>query len=153
MRGLRINMLISEKEEEACTDTKVKNGVLKEKTEEGKEHRPEILTVMIYIQDHCGEELNWETLSYEAMLSPGYLRTLFRKETGKSLHQYISQCRMEKAEELLAETNLTVGEIMSMLSVKHLSYFGKQFRNYSGLSPVEYRKRVMDPQTYAAWDE
>ncbi|PDO10750.1 MAG: hypothetical protein BLM47_05265 [Candidatus Reconcilbacillus cellulovorans] len=94
-----------------------------------------------YIAEHLHEEnLNREQLAAAVYLNPAYLSRLFRKETGLSLHDYISQQRIEKAKKLLAESSMKVSVVAETVGYSHFSHFAKMFRKLTGMSPHDYRK-------------
>ena len=72
-------------------------------------------------------------------LSPTYLSDLLRSLTGQSAQHYIHQRVIEKAKDLLATTDLTVGEIAYLLGFGHPQSFNKLFRNKTGASPLGFR--------------
>jgi len=92
-----------------------------------------------YIHNHYGEDLSLDILSREACLSPRYLSSLFIKETGYGINKYIKEVRMEKAKELLLNTNLKVTEICSRVGYSNLSYFCKNFAEQFGITPDKFR--------------
>lgn len=103
------------------------------------ENRP-IRVVKQFITSHYGESLTLEQASDAAGLSPAYLGTLFKKETGMTFLEYLSGVRMEAAKQLLKETNRTVADICMAVGYNDVRYFTKSFTKYSGLKPNEYRK-------------
>lgn len=103
------------------------------------ENRP-IRIVKQFITSHYGESLTLEQASDAAGLSPAYLGTLFKKETGMTFLEYLSGVRMEAAKQLLKETNRTVADICMAVGYNDVRYFTKSFTKYSGLKPNEYRK-------------
>ena len=72
-------------------------------------------------------------------MSREYLMKLFKQEYGLGIHEYVQKVRMEKAKELLDDTQLKIQEISEMLGFKDKNYFSKAFRNYYSISPSEYR--------------
>jgi two-component system response regulator YesN len=97
--------------------------------------------IKLYIQDHICEELTRSTIAAKVYLNPSYLSRLFKKETGTGLVEYILQCRMELARQLLIDTNMTVSSIAEQVGYTHFSHFSKMFRQLYGIAPVEYRKK------------
>lgn len=73
--------------------------------------------------------------------SPNYLGQLFKETTGRNFSEYIIMLRMEKASELLRKTNAKVYEIADQVGYRYLPYFSKQFKEWSGMSPLEYRRK------------
>lgn len=103
------------------------------------ENRP-IRVVKQYIGEHYGEALTLEQVSAVAELSPAYLSTVFKKDTGMTFLEYLSKVRMDMAKQLLKETSCTVADICEKVGYSDVRYFTKTFTKYSGLKPNEYRK-------------
>ena len=83
-------------------------------------------------------------LAEEVHLFSGYLSFIFKKETGMSFNRFIIVFRMEKAKELLDNTNLEVEQISEKVGFANVSYFRRQFREFYGCSPELYRKGTKD---------
>ncbi|TVY07562.1 helix-turn-helix domain-containing protein [Paenibacillus cremeus] len=64
-------------------------------------------------------------------------------ETGVSFGDYILKCRMEKAIKLLQENKLKVYHIAGMLGYQSSHYFIKVFKKYYGLTPQEFKNRLI----------
>ena len=99
-----------------------------------------IRLVKKYVEEHFGEPLTLEEVSQIADLSPTYLSTLFKKDTGITFLEYLSKVRMDMAKKLLKETNDTVADICGKVGYSDVRYFTKSFTKYAGLKPKEYRK-------------
>lgn len=99
-----------------------------------------IKTVKQYIAENYDRPISLEDVSKDVFLSPAYLGILFKKETGELFSQYISKFRMEKARELLRESNYSIKEIANKLGYKDIRNFSKLFKNIVGVKPTEYRK-------------
>lgn len=93
-----------------------------------------------YMEKHFAEALTIETISGEVSLSPTYFSTLFKKNTGLTFLEYLSNIRMEMAKKLLKETSIPVCDISEKVGYIDTKYFTKTFMKYSGLKPREYRK-------------
>lgn len=93
-----------------------------------------------YIQKHYEEPLTLEELSAVVGLSPTYLSTVFKKDTGMTFLEYLSKVRMDMAKKLLKETNDTVAAVCRQVGYSDVRHFTKTFTKYSGLKPNEYRK-------------
>lgn len=98
-------------------------------------------TVKRYISKHYDQELNLENLSEIVYLSPRYLSSIFKKETGYGLNKYIKAFRMEKAKELLETTHMKVVTICNAVGYSNVSYFIQSFREYFGSSPEKFRQK------------
>lgn len=73
-------------------------------------------------------------------LSPGYMSYIFKKETGEGLNYFIRSYRLEKAKELLEQTNKKIVQICKEVGFSNSSYFCKSFREYYGVTPEKFRK-------------
>ncbi len=96
-------------------------------------------TVINYIKDHLEERLSIQSLSSMIHLSPNYLGKIFFQKTGIFINQYITTCRINKACELLHQTDLPINVIGERVGVPNPHYFSKLFRDNMGMSPSKYR--------------
>ncbi len=99
-----------------------------------------IAKVQEYIVAHLSEDLHREQIAATVYLNPAYLSRLFKKETGKSLSEYIAEARMERAKKLLVQSNDKVSNIAEAIGYVHFSHFAKMFKKITGVTPQEYRK-------------
>jgi transcriptional regulator GlxA family with amidase domain len=67
---------------------------------------------------------------------------VFKSEVSQSPSHYISTLRMREAQRMLSETFLTVKEIRATLGDIDRSHFSREFKNFCGLTPSEFRKRL-----------
>ena len=99
-----------------------------------------VTTVKNYIRSHLDENLTRESLAAMVYLTPDYLSHLFKRETGFSLTNYIIYERIEEAKRLLAGTSQNISDIATRCGFQNISYFSKQFRRFTGVTPREFRK-------------
>ncbi|SFS51286.1 response regulator [Paenibacillus sp. BC26] len=100
-----------------------------------------IAKVKGFIQEHVHTELTRDDIAAHVYRNPAYLSRLFRKETGVSLSDYMTELRIERAKHFLVETNDKVSNIAEEVGYVHFSYFAKLFKKMTGLSPQDYRKK------------
>lgn len=93
-----------------------------------------------YMKQHFNEAISLEIISNQVGFNATYFSSLFKKETGKTFSEYLSQIRMEKAKELLKETNQSVATICEEVGYSDTKHFTKLFTKYTNLKPNEYRK-------------
>ena len=98
-----------------------------------------IKTIKDYIQSHLDENMTRESLAAIVYLTPDYLSHLFKRETGFSLTNYIIYERIEEAKRLLAGTGLSISDIATRCGFQNISYFSKQFKRFTGVTPREFR--------------
>jgi two-component system response regulator YesN len=94
-----------------------------------------------YILQNLDKELTRDSIANHVFVSGGYLGKLFKKEIGMNLPEYINSERMALAAKLLEQTELNITNIAMDVGFSNFPYFSTQFKRYSGLSPVEYRKQ------------
>ncbi|XID90746.1 response regulator [Paenibacillaceae bacterium WGS1546] len=94
-----------------------------------------------YIQEHLHENLTLKDLANKFSFSPNYLGLLFKEETDQYFSDFLITLRMERAKDLLLNTNKKVYEVADLTGYRYLPYFSKKFRECYGMSPLEYRKK------------
>ena len=81
-----------------------------------------------------------EVASY-AMINPQYFSFYFKKNTGETFSTYLQKARLEKACELLKNTDIKIAAIAEMVSYKTSTSFFKYFFEQYHMTPAEYRKQ------------
>ena len=103
-----------------------------------------IYLIKTYIANHYSNaNLSVKDISDYAHLSVSYLCTFFKSETGTTLNQYITEYRMDKAKQLLMDPRNKITEISDKVGYNDGNYFGKSFKKIVGLSPSDYREKVL----------
>lgn len=93
-----------------------------------------------YIEHNYNEKLMINDLAQKFFLNPSYLSGLFKEETGKPFTAYLVECRLNKAVELLENTDLSSSEISVQVGYEDYFHFSKLFKKHIGISPSNYRK-------------
>lgn len=93
-----------------------------------------------YLKEHYAEEANLEKIAEKIGLTSAYISTIFKKETGMTITNYLIQIRLEKAKEMIRDTNMTISEIAYAVGYVDTRYFSKLFIKNVGIKPVEYRR-------------
>jgi two-component system response regulator YesN len=94
------------------------------------------------IRERYGENLTIESLAAEVYLSPTYLCMLFHQAVGCTINTWLTTVRMEKAKEMLADLGNKLYDISFAVGYANPSYFSRQFRKFTGLSPSAYRNQL-----------
>lgn len=92
-----------------------------------------------YILAQLQEDLSLVKLADMVHLNPSYLSRLFKQATGMNVSDYILEKRIDRAKELLRDTNLKINEIAESVGYRSSHSFARFFRNSAGASPQEYR--------------
>ena len=87
------------------------------------------------------EPLDLEALAAEARLSKFHFLRLFRATYGLTPAEYVSMRRIERAQDLLRSTNLTVTEVCHAVGFSSLGSFSSRFRQLVGETPSEFQRR------------
>lgn len=97
-----------------------------------------IETILRYVDEHYCEEITRNDLTDLVYISSDYCSRIFKKETGRSLAQYVQEKRIEKAKKLL-ESDLSVKNVALQVGYSNFSYFSKIFKDMTGVTPMEFR--------------
>lgn len=96
-----------------------------------------------YIQEHLSENITLKTIADYAHVNDSYLSRTFKKECGYSITEYITTLRIEKAKELLSNSDILTYEVSEQVGIADPSYFSLLFKKHTGLSPKEYRNQFV----------
>lgn len=96
-------------------------------------------TAMFYINEHLQQMISVEEIAARCSVSVSALQHRFRAETGVSVSEKIRELKMAKACWLLKHTDLPCGTIAYRMGYSSQSYFTKQFRRQTGMTPQMYR--------------
>ena len=92
-----------------------------------------------YIQQHYTEELTLNRVSEIVHVSPPYISKLFKEKLGMTFLEYLTRIRMEKAKQMLRETQESIRRIGCEVGYQDPNYFSRAFKKYVGVTPREYR--------------
>lgn len=94
------------------------------------------------LEDEFKLPISLENLAQQVGLSKYHFQRLFRKLMGSTPQTYLERVRMQKAQELLKNSELTVAEISMAVGYQSLPHFYALFRKYTNQSPKEYRNHT-----------
>ncbi|NMG22230.1 AraC family transcriptional regulator [Brasilonema bromeliae] len=95
--------------------------------------------VIDYIQAYLDRDLSVGELAAIVQMSRYHFGRLFKQSTGLTAHQYVLQCRIEKAKQLLRDPELPITEVYQQVGFQSQSHFTKVFRRHTGVTPKAYR--------------
>ncbi len=108
-----------------------------------EEQNPGISHAIQFMEQNLGKKISLDEIAEESGYSPSYLTTLFRKKTGYSPSSYFSHLKITKACEYLDFSKQKIKEISFLMGYSDPYYFSKDFQKKMGISPRNYRKRVV----------
>jgi AraC family transcriptional regulator len=95
--------------------------------------------ILDYMDTYLAQDIKLATLAQLLSMSPFHFSRLFKQSVGISPHQYLIQQRIERAKQLLKQTDHTILEIALECGFKCHSHLSKQFRQLTGMTPKTYR--------------
>ncbi|MDF2921115.1 MAG: hypothetical protein K0R57_29 [Paenibacillaceae bacterium] len=121
---------------------------ISDQLQSSKDHRHVhiVENAILYINKNMADNnLSQNAVADVLKLSPVTLGKVFRETTGLPMTDYIKNLRLEKAKELLRQTNLSIDEIVEEIGWGNKKYFSTVFKQQYGVTPMEYRlKSSMD---------
>ncbi len=97
---------------------------------------------ILLIDSDLSANLSLNSLASHQKVSPGYLSTIFKKDTGKTVSEYIREKRIQHAAFLLATTRQQIQTVALHCGIVDVQYFSKIFKKLTGKTPKEYRESV-----------
>lgn len=104
-----------------------------------------IQRMMKLIQVRAGEHVSLSGLARELGISKYHLSHRFKETVGVTFRRYLLQARLERAEALLADEQLSITDVALMAGFNDLARFDKLFKRHTGLTPSAYRARRLGP--------
>lgn len=99
----------------------------------------QLLQVLDYIHDHLDQEIKLADLAALLGMSQFHFSHLFKQSIGIAPYQYLLQQRVERAKQLLKQTDRSIMDIAFMCGFNSHSHLSKQFRQLTGMTPKAYR--------------
>lgn len=110
---------------------------LKNKTEQlARYHR-----ISKYIFNNYDSNITLQEIAKKEFLSPHYLSHEIKYATGNSFTDLVNQTRVEESVKLLLDSDLSISDISDEVGFSHVRYLNKNFKNYYGCTPLQYRKK------------
>ena len=111
-----------------------------------------IASVRRTLEENLDEKISLADLGERFHVSVYHLERLFRTETGYPIGRYRLMCRIAAAREMLAASDIPIGEIAARVGIGDTSNFSRCFRRETGLSPIAYRKKYREERRPACED-
>lgn len=92
-------------------------------------------------KDYRNPELSVKLLADRVYLTPTYLSSLFKKTTGVTIGQYLTELRLWEARKLLEDPKYKLYQISELSGYRDPNYFARIFKKKTGMTPSEYRER------------
>ena len=102
-------------------------------------HADTVYKIMEYVKQNCNRKIQLSELAKLTHFNKAYLSRIFKKETGETLSSFIMRMRVEEAQRLLLETDLSLAQISSQVGFEDQSYFTKAFKAVAAITPGQLR--------------
>ncbi len=103
----------------------------------------QIERIFRYLHEHAMESLELNDVAMRFHMAPSTLYRRLKRETGRSLTELVNELRISHACGLLAHGDARIAEICFQCGYQNLSYFNRRFRDSTGMTPREYRRRIL----------
>lgn len=112
------------------------------KTHSMKNYSPFVQKIITTVDSDLTADLSLRNFSRMLNVNSSYLSVLFKKETGKTLTEYVAQKRIERAAYLLRTTKMQIQTVALNCGIYDVNYFAKIFKKVTGKTPKEYRNNA-----------
>ncbi len=106
-----------------------------------RQKRKRIEAVLQYVEENLEKKLTLKEVAASFDFTPNYLGLLFKEEAGVLFSDYLIERKTARVCELLRDPALKIYEIADRMGYKNIIYFNRQFKQATGMSPGEYRKK------------
>ena len=100
-----------------------------------------IRALMDYIDSHYDENISRDSIAEAFHYSPSYFSTVFHKLSGTTISEYITNCRMNKAKDMICNSDMLISDIIKTVGYRSESLFYRNFRKYFSINPNELRHK------------
>lgn len=107
-----------------------------------RNYDPRIHNTMIYLEDNLEQAPSIEEAARYVSLSASHFSRLFKEVVGCSFTDYVTSIRLQHAQILLANHELSIGEIATKVGFSNGNYLCNVFKRNFGCSPSEFRKQL-----------
>jgi AraC-like DNA-binding protein len=107
-----------------------------------RSNEPRLAEVFDVIEQRFTGPLSLRDVATSVGMTPGYLTTLVRRRTGRTVLDWIVERRLVQARHLLAETDLPVSEVGRRVGLPDPGYFARVFRRGNGMTPLAWRRQA-----------
>lgn len=109
-------------------------------SEEKKSYKQDYLAVAVrYLEKHFAEQIRLDDIAKEVMIAKAYLQRMFKKQFHLTIKEYLIRYRIQQSCKLLAETDLSIGEVAEKVGFMDLKHYYNMFRRMFDITPGAYR--------------
>ena len=109
-----------------------------EAREDVRQYSAVVREMIVTMEENYGMRLGLDTFGEKFRLTPEYISNLFAKETGMTFSNYLKKIRIEKAKDLILNTDMKIYEVACSVGYPDQKYFSKVFKEYTGVSAKQF---------------
>lgn len=117
----------------------IQNQVLEDQRKEEQDKKQLVCDIKEYVKIYMDQPIKVQDVAEHFGYNEKYLTTMFHKNTGRSIKQFIMDVKMDRARTLLTDSNFPVSEIAFSLGFRSVQQFSSVFRKEEGMPPSDYR--------------
>lgn len=102
-----------------------------------------MLQVRLYLHTHYNEKITLEDICARFYFATSTFTRNFKKQTGKSMVQYLNGIRIQSAKQLLLEENRSVTDVAMEVGFTDVATFTKLFKKLNGISPLKFKQQIL----------
>ena len=106
-----------------------------------RQKRKLIDEIIRYVEENLEKKITLKEVAAHFDFTPNYLGYLFKEEYGQSFSEYTNERKTNRVSELLKDPTLKIYEIADRMGYKNILYFNRQYKEITGMTPREYRKK------------
>ncbi|NHN30304.1 helix-turn-helix domain-containing protein [Paenibacillus agricola] len=99
-----------------------------------------IQKAITFMESHYSQDISLQDVADVVYLTPNYFANLFKERTAETVLNFLADIRIDKAKQLLKQTDLKIFDISREVGYTDAKYFGQVFKKRVGVTPLEYRK-------------
>lgn len=108
----------------------------------GQGQASHVQKAIAYMESGLAQEISLQQVAGQIHLHPGHLSELFKKETGTTFGDFVTNMRIRRAMEMLAVSPAKVSEVAAMSGYEDVKYFSRLFKKHTGKTPSEFREEA-----------
>lgn len=105
-------------------------------------HSVTLHKIIGFIRNNYMKKISLDEIADYVFMSKSHVSKIFNEEMGMSISAYVNKVRIKKSCSLLRDLSLSIAEIATLTGFEDPSYFTKQFKAETGISPKEFRERL-----------
>ena len=104
-----------------------------------KSTNPHVLKIVRYIDEHITEKMSLKSISNEIGLTKEYTAYIFKKQTNKTITNYINERKMLLSKELMLRNNMSLNDLSAYLGYENYNYFSRLFKRHFDITPTNFK--------------